>query len=1347
MATPANRTPVRIARGTFDNLNASILDLEEGEICYATEENAIYLVEGGVLTPLDVSSTASNAEYIREIIGTNQTLEPKGHANREDSTVSFNETTRVFTIEPSDETFDVWCNGIKYTKTEAETVTIPDVTGIYYIYYDSTAVLSYRPDYFEWENDTPTAYIYWNATTQKAPYFADERHGIVLDWATHEYLHRTRGAVLANGFSLSNYTISGSGSTDADAQVDLAGGTFFDEDLEVIVVHSNTPTAGTWEQDLQGPAQIPVLYLDGTSWVRDNPTDFPLKAGTSTPQYNLLTSGSWSTVDAGTNTFVVQYLIATNNLTYPVMAVMGQSTYSNIGQAEAATFSQLVLTGFPSVEFRPLYKLIYQTGSYGNTISARLRGVLDIRTFTATSGGTAVSDHGVLTGLADDDHVQYLHVSTSRTGVTANIGTSGTLSTSNTTASSSSSTGALTVAGGAGVGGDVNVGGTLGVTGATTLGSTLSVPLGSASAPTVTFSGDTNTGIYSPGADQVAISTNGTGRLFVDASGFVGVNQSTPLDDVHIASANPAIVFDETDATTDNKYWRFRANSGILNLEGVSDDFITSSSALRFTRATASSQTDNIQFYTGASERLRLDSSGHLGLGTSSPATLLHISSATGAAPPTPTELRIATTSASAGWSTTNPWGRISFYNADGSGGGPKIHAAIDATAFGPGGGASDINFLTNITTADTLSNRLTIKGDTGNVGIGTTSPEEILHVAKNVTSGGTDTLGFFSGGISAIAGSGALVHLNGGSGLNRSAYIGGINETGNSNGHAFVIGTSAASAAPTERARIDSSGRLLVGTSSADNNIYISNSANTPQVQIKGSTNSTASASIINTTSANAGRLHLAAGSLGDNPTANSSVGLIYFSGFDGTNYRNCSFISSAIDGTPGANDMPGRIVLSTTPSGSAAPVERLRISSNGAIGLGTTAPAATAHVGGNTIVSNVDVANASYDGVSFSVAAEESAPSDLFFSPDGRKMFVMGTNGDEVNEYTLSTPWLVSSATYVTVFSVAAQENDPRGFFFRADGLKLYIAGNQNDTVYQYALTTPWSIATASYESISFSVGTQETIPTGLTFKPDGLSMYVVGNATDTVFQYTLSTAWNVSTASLLQSFSVTAQETVPQELSFTADGSRMFVLGSSGDDVTIYNLTTPWDISTAAHVTQFSVAAQELAPTGLFVKPDGTKFYIVGSTNDTVYQYTIPSAQIDLTGTTKLNGDVEVAQNVDVAGEYRQGGYGGTLCRAWVNFNGTGTVAIRAQYNVSSITDNGTGDYTVNFATAMVDANYAVSVESYAVGSNYTVKRSTVTKTTTTFNFGTAGWGGAAASNTAAADSEFVSVAIFR
>lgn len=58
-------------------------------------------------------------------------------------------------------------------------------------------------------------------------------------------------------------------------------------------------------------------------------------------------------------------------------------------------------------------------------------------------------------------------------------------------------------------------------------------------------------------------------------------------------------------------------------------------------------------------------------------------------------------------------------------------------------------------------------------------------------------------------------------------------------------------------------------------------------------------------------------------------------------------------------------------------------------------------------------------------------------------------------------------------------------------------------------------------------------------------------------------------------------------------------------------------------------------------------------------------------------------------------------GTLCRAWVNFNGTGTVAIRASFNVSSITDNGTGDYTVNFTNAMPDTNYAATIGVYQSG----------------------------------------------
>jgi sugar lactone lactonase YvrE len=366
-------------------------------------------------------------------------------------------------------------------------------------------------------------------------------------------------------------------------------------------------------------------------------------------------------------------------------------------------------------------------------------------------------------------------------------------------------------------------------------------------------------------------------------------------------------------------------------------------------------------------------------------------------------------------------------------------------------------------------------------------------------------------------------------------------------------------------------------------------------------------------------------------------TIGSLRFEGHDGTTFIQAANITAQVDGTPGTNDMPGRLVFSTTADGASSPTERLRINSAGNVGIATTAAAAKLQVAGNTILSNVDMLNASYDSVSFSVAGQEATPNGLFFSPDGSRMFVLGTTGDDVNQYSLSTPWVVSSASYVTVFSVASQDLTASSLFFRADGLKMYVLGNTNDTVFQYSLTTPWSVATATYDSVSFSVATEETNTTGIFFKPNGLTMYVVGIASDNVNQYTLSTAWDVSTATFTQLFSVAGQETALSDISFTGDGTRMFVSGTTGDDVTVYNLTTPWDISTSFHIGQFSVALQDSTPNGIYVKPDGTKFYMAGSENDSVYQYTIPSIDIQLTGTTAINGSATVAQDLTVDGNF--------------------------------------------------------------------------------------------------------------
>jgi sugar lactone lactonase YvrE len=566
-----------------------------------------------------------------------------------------------------------------------------------------------------------------------------------------------------------------------------------------------------------------------------------------------------------------------------------------------------------------------------------------------------------------------------------------------------------------------------------------------------------------------------------------------------------------------------------------------------------------------------------------------------------------------------------------GSASAPSIYPGSDTDTglFSPGADQLALS------TAGT--SRLHIASD-GKVGVGTSSPLTTLHTNINSavewTSGANlsnptnipNVAFYLANDDTSITGTEvSLLFAAGGSASALHSLA--VKRSGANTGD-LIFRRRTGSTSSAESLRIDSSGRLLVGTSSARTQANVFAPL---QVETAGS-NPYGGIGVITNANNTVGASLLLSKTRG---TANGSttivqsgddVGSIWFTGADGTDLTTpAARIFCQVDGTPDVDDMPGRLVFSTTADGAAASTERMRIDSTG-----------RTRIFGNTIVSNVNVAGASYDGVSFSVSAQDLTPSALFFSPDGRKMFVTGGSGDDVNEYTLSTPWVVSSATFVTVFSVAAQDTSPQGLFFRADGLKMYIAGNTGDAVYQYALTTPWSVATASYESKSFSVATEETVLLGLAFKPDGLSMYVVGSNSDSVHQYTLSTAWDVTTASILQSFSVAGQETAPNDLSLTADGTRMFVLGDTGNDVTIYNLTTPWDISTAAHVTQFSVSAQEGTPSGLFVKPDGTKFYIVGTANDTVYQYTIPSAQIDLTGTTKLNGDVEVAQDLVVRGD---------------------------------------------------------------------------------------------------------------
>jgi hypothetical protein len=248
-----------------------------------------------------------------------------------------------------------------------------------------------------------------------------------------------------------------------------------------------------------------------------------------------------------------------------------------------------------------------------------------------------------------------------------------------------------------------------------------------------------------------------------------------------------------------------------------------------------------------------------------------------------------------------------------------------------------------------------------------------------------------------------------------------------------------------------------------------------------------------------------------------------------------------------------------------------------------------------------------------SFSVAAEDASPRGMFFKPDGLKMYIAGDGGDDVNEYNLSTAWDVRTASYLQNFSISTQDLNPRGLFFSGDGLKMYITGDSNNNVYEYTLSSAWNISTASYIQ-SFSLVSQTDQPRGIFFKPDGLKMYVVGAnpSPASVYEYNLSSAWNISTASYLQGFSVQTQDSVPQGLFFKPDGLGMYLTGGINDNVLQYSIGTAWNVSTGAYVRELSVAGQETDPQSVFFKPDGSVMYVDGTSSDRVWQYLLSSNQ---------------------------------------------------------------------------------------------------------------------------------------
>ncbi len=242
-----------------------------------------------------------------------------------------------------------------------------------------------------------------------------------------------------------------------------------------------------------------------------------------------------------------------------------------------------------------------------------------------------------------------------------------------------------------------------------------------------------------------------------------------------------------------------------------------------------------------------------------------------------------------------------------------------------------------------------------------------------------------------------------------------------------------------------------------------------------------------------------------------------------------------------------------------------------------------------------------------SYNVSSQETGPRELAFSSDGTKFFVVGYQGGDVGEYSMSTAWDVSTASYTDAFSVSSQEGYPHGLAFNTDGTKMFVSGYAGDDVNEYTLSTGWDVSTASFVD-SFDVSKQDIQPRGLAFSTDGTKMFISGAVGNTIEEYTLSTGFDVSTSSHTDTMDVSGYDIHARGVTFNDDGTSMFYHGQQNDEIYDFSLSTAWDLSTNTYNDSISLPSFDTGAEAIVFNNDGTKLFVSGNDDNTIDEYTV-------------------------------------------------------------------------------------------------------------------------------------------
>ena len=591
----------------------------------------------------------------------------------------------------------------------------------------------------------------------------------------------------------------------------------------------------------------------------------------------------------------------------------------------------------------------------------------------------------------------------------------------------------------------------------------------------------------------------------------------------------------------------------------------------------------------GGDEKIRITSDGFLGVGTASPSAMVHAVSPDG----NTHSLKLGR-----GDNSSDPW----FFN----------HAGNDLRIYNPATSGSDI--LLGVDAGGSVK--------ANSVGIGTATPDQKLDVQGNIQISSTDTtdgntIGYLN------------FHNTTGGASGNHARISAIRDSNSAGQLAFHTKTGGASH---ERMRINSSGNVGIGVTNPAEKLTVGGN-----VRIASSDPNL----IIADTNGRSVEIDVT-----DNIFRIDDVG------------------NNAAIFTTDLSTNPTQTTFLTTSTFS-----RLTNFSSG-LNFPSTSSASTSLVNDNCDISTWKLAFEK-----FSITTEETAPEAIFFKSDGTKMYIMGRSGDDINEYALSTAWDVTTASFDANDRLDGleqnaggtpegdQESNPYGMYISPNGLQLFIVGHSRDRIIQYTMSTAWDISTATYTRSSTTDGEQTgttlllkadgsvyTNPVGIHFKSDGTALWVCSYDQDTIQQYTLSDAFDVSTISVGNSFSLIDFFTVDnlnpgktvdigsiEDLFFSEDGKKVWIVDSSFDTVHQLDLSTAYNITTATYAGR---AAPRTTPYqgdagGIYVNETANKAFTVSSSGDTVRTYDIGGLVVtnDNKSGTGFKSSVNISESLTV------------------------------------------------------------------------------------------------------------------